>query len=105
MEDKQDALRKEQQLNEKLAQWRQMEEALQQLESEKQQLVAQTHQVKTMFEDGVIKQDPNGNYVPVLDPSEKEQIRQTISLSKQRPAAGSSIVSHQNHDLEDDGLE
>ena len=62
--------------------YQQMEEALKQSEIERQQLIAQTQQlqqqtqqVADMFENGVLKQDENGNYVPVMDPNETEHIR------------------------------
>ena len=41
-----------------------------------------------MFDEGVIKPDGQGNYVPVTDPAEKEQIKQEVSLSKRRQTLG-----------------
>ena len=66
-----------------------MEKQLQQSKMEQQQLLveyqkqqAKTAQVQDMFDDGVIKQDEGGNYVPVLDPNEKAYIREQTSASK-----------------------
>ena len=48
-------------------------------------MAVQNAQVQRMFDDGIIKQDNNGQYVPVMDPSESEYIRSEISKSKQKP--------------------
>ena len=52
------------------------------MQAEKDQLVAQTHQVQSMFDNGVIKEDDQGNFVPVMDPAESEHLRRQNTASK-----------------------
>ena len=57
LEDKLKAQNREEEMLKKLAEIEQMQQAIAQMQAEREQLVAQTHQVKDMFENGVIKQD------------------------------------------------
>ena len=65
-----------------------------------------------MFDDGVIKPNPNGGYMPVTDPAEQESIRKSVTLSKRKqtlsPAEANQIQQNlpdDHNDAEDYGLE
>ena len=48
--------------------------------------------VQEMFNNGVLKQDDQGNIVPVLDPEESESIRsQYANASRRRPMTEAEI--------------
>ena len=51
-----------------------------------------------MFEEGVIKEDGNGNYVPVLDPNEKAHIKTQITESKKKAQMEAAQQQNQIHD-------
>ena len=69
-DDKDNALQKEREIQQKLAAWDQMERALQQSEMERQQLLQKTEHVQAMFDQGVMKMNAHGQYEPVMDPNE-----------------------------------
>ena len=79
---------------------------------ENQQLQAQNQQVQEMFDDGVIKQDDSGSYVPVMDPNEKAFIRQQTAESKKKAVMQQNQQQQQsanqeqaNNDYMHEGLE
>ena len=86
LEDKANALKKEAELQEKLAQWDQMERDLNEFKKQNQMLQDQTKDVQKMFEDGLLKQNDKGEYEAVLDPAESEYIRSEISKTKRKNA-------------------
>ena len=58
-----------------------------------------------MFDNGVLKLDEEGSYVPVTDPAEQQHIRHQVSLSKQRSQQDGGQAPNQNNLLDGDGLE
>ena len=84
LEDKLKAEKKDEEMQQQLAQMAQMQEAIRQMQAENQLLQQKTQDIQTMFDDGVIKPDGQGGYQPVLDPAEKEHIRRQNTASKQR---------------------
>ena len=63
-------------------------------------MVEQNAQVQQMFNDGVIKQDLNGQYVPVMDPAESEYIQSQISMSKRKATMTASEAEQINANIE-----
>ena len=112
MEEKEAALRKDTEIKEKLAAWNQLEAALEKSEREKEELIRKTNDVQRMFDEGILKCGPDGNYQAVVDPAESEQIRSEVSMSK-RKAAMTAVEAEQinanlerlNAVIDDDGLE
>ena len=60
LEDKENALKKETEIKEKLAAWSMMEQALEKSEREKEMLAEKTAHVQHMFDNGILKLDENG---------------------------------------------
>ena len=86
LEDKANALKKEAEIEEKMAQWEQMERELREFKKQNSLLEQQTKDVQKMFEDGLLKQNDQGQYEAVLDPAESEYIRSEISKTKRKNA-------------------
>ena len=84
LEDKANALKKEAELQDKLAQWDQMQRELNQYREQNQLLERQTQDVQKMFEDGVLKTNENGQYEAVLDPAESEYLKSEISKTNRK---------------------
>ena len=84
LEDKEVALRKEAELQEKLAQWDKMESELNEFKKQNKLLEEQTKDVQRMFEEGILKQNDEGQYQAVLDPAESEYIRSEVSRTKRK---------------------
>ena len=69
-----------------MAQWEQMERELREFKKQNSLLEQQTKDVQKMFEDGLLKQNDQGQYEAVLDPAESEYIRSEISKTKRKNA-------------------
>ena len=51
---------------------------MQLVQQQNHELQQKTHEVQKMFDDGLIKQEPNGTFQTVVDPKEQEHIRQVV---------------------------
>ena len=60
-------------------------------------------QVQGMFDDGIIRQNPTGQFEAVLDPAEQESIRSNRADPSKRRPLGETDIDHINADL--DGME
>ena len=105
LEDKLKAQKRDEEMQTKVAEMAQMQQAIQQLQQEREQLIVQTQHIQGMFDNGVLKHDENGGYQPVMDPAEREHLKQQNTLSKQRAMqeAAQSQLQSPNPNL--DGLE
>ena len=74
-----------------------------QMQAENQLLQQKTQDIQAMFDDGVIKPDGQGGYQPVLDPAEKEHIKQQVSLSKRRQTLGPDKINQIQQQLSNNG--
>ena len=63
-----------------------MQQELAEFKKQNQMLQEQTKDVQRMFEDGLLKQNDQGQYEAVLDPAESEYIRSEISKTKRKNA-------------------
>ena len=72
LEDKGAALKKEQELQQKLAQWAQMEAANREMSEKLGKAAIMYDQVTGMFDAGLMATDANGAYRVVQDPAESE---------------------------------
>ena len=87
-EEKLAALQKEQEIQAKLAQFDQMQAALQQSERERLDMSSKTEEVQKMLDNGLLKINPDGNISIVEDPAEAEYIRSEISKPPTRRLSG-----------------
>ena len=65
-------------------------------------------QVQGMFDDGLIKQQPTGQFAAVVDPAEQESIRSNRAAASRRRPMGEDDIDRINADLnnmEEDDLE
>ena len=77
-------MRKEQEIQEKLAAWDQMEAALEESERKRQVLKRQSESMQQIYEDGLIKKNEAGTYEVVGDPTEREELLELRSKKKRR---------------------
>ena len=75
---------KEQEIQEKLAAWDQMEMALEESERKRQRLVEQSESMQQIYDDGLIKKSEAGGYEVVGDPEEQQDLQAKRSKPKRR---------------------
>ena len=98
-EEKLAALQKEQEIQAKLAQFDQMQAALQQSEKERLDMTNKTEEVQKMLDNGLLKINPDGNISIVEDPAEAEYIRSEVSKSKYQQSQNGDDQSIQQQEM------
>ena len=79
-------------LDQQIAQMSQMQDQINNLREQLGQAESTRQAVQQMFDEGVIKQTPDGRYQAVLDPEESEQLRSVqAQISKRRPIREADI--------------
>ena len=81
---KMETIRKQQEIDEKLAVWKQMEAALESSEKQITKMRRQSESMRQIYDDGLIKKADDGGYQIVESPEEREQIKATRSKPKKR---------------------
>lgn len=84
LQDKQAALKKEEDIRHKLAAWDEMEAALEESEQKNKKLMEQHQDVEAMFDGGLLKMNQEGQYEAVRDEEETQSIKARISMSKRK---------------------
>lgn len=101
-------MKKEAELQEKLAAWDQLEAALEESEKRQEKMKAKYDKFKQVFDDGLVKKNNQGLYEAVEDPNERALIKEEVIKKKRRKtmtAAEADITSvhlSQVNDANDD---
>ena len=83
-EEKLNASLKEQEIQEKLQAWDQLEKALEESEAKQERMKQQVSSIQNLYDDGLIKKMDDGKYVVVESKEEKEQLKEKRSKPKRR---------------------
>ena len=102
-EEQKDEQRKQMEIAKKLAKYDEMEKQVEQTQSLIEEKESYRQLCSSMYDNGIIKQDENGTFVPVEDPLERESIR-SKSKMKQEAQIDSSVIGKEFNAsiLEDD---
>ena len=101
MEDKQKALAREQEIQDKLQAWDQLTAALHDSEMKRQKLEQDHQHVQVMFDDGLIKVGDDGSYQAVRDESEQSQIKAEVQETKRKKAMTAEQASRLSAQLDE----
>ena len=100
LEDKEAALKKDQEIKEKLAAWDDLERALEESEKEREKMKTKYGKYKQLFDDGLVKKTIQGTYEVVQDPNEREHIKQEKITKKRRKTMTPADAEHSNNALD-----
>ena len=104
LEDKQKALAREQEIQDKLQAWDQLTAALHDSEMKRQKLEQDHQHVQVMFDDGLIKVGDDGSYQAVRDESEQSQIKAEVQETKRKKAMTAEQASRLSAQLDEQSV-
>ena len=74
----------ETEMREKIAAWASLEEALEKSETERLEVIQQRDKFRSIYESGLVKEGPDGQFQPVSEPAEQEHIKANRTKQKRR---------------------
>ena len=74
----------ESEMREKIAAWASLEEALEKSETERLEVIQQRDKFRSIYESGLVKEGPDGQFQPVSEQAEQEHIKASRTKQKRR---------------------